>query len=91
MSGGEAYVYDPENTIDERINDQLVSAYEPTAGQLESLRRVIERHADATGSTIARDILGSWESSSRDFCRIAPRAEVARLEALFEGTATAAA
>jgi glutamate synthase (ferredoxin) len=91
MSGGEAYVYDPENTIDERINDQLVSAYEPTSGQLESLRRVIERHAEATGSAIARDILDAWEMASQSFCRIAPRAEVARLEALFEGTATAAA
>ena len=91
MSGGEVYAYDPESTIDDRINDQLVAAYEPTAGQLESLRRVVQRHAEATNSATADEILESWETTSRDFCRIAPRAEVARLEALFEGTATAAA
>ena len=91
MSGGEAYVYDPDGSIDERINPQLVAAYEPTAGQLESLRRVVERHARLTQSTRAAAILESWDSNARHFCRVAPKAEVARLEALFEGTATAAA
>ena len=91
MSGGEAYVYDPDGTIDERINGQLVAAYMPTTGQLESLRRVVGRHAELTRSTKAQAILATWEHSHRYFCRIAPRAEVARLEALFEGTATAAA
>ena len=91
MSGGEAYVYDPDGTLEQRINGQLVAAYTPTTGQLESLRRVIRRHAQLTGSQKAQAILATWEHSYRYFCRIAPRAEVARLEALFEGTATAAA
>ena len=91
MSGGEAYIYDPDKTIGDRINEQLVAAYEPTSGQLESLRRVLQRHADATGSAHAAEILDGWESLSQHFCRIAPKAEVARLEALFEGTAAAAA
>ena len=91
MSGGEAYVYDPDEVIDRRLNPQLVASYEPTEGQLESLRRVLHRHADLTGSTKAAEILSGWDLTSGHFRRVAPKAEVARLEALFEGTATAAA
>jgi glutamate synthase domain-containing protein 2/glutamate synthase domain-containing protein 1/glutamate synthase domain-containing protein 3 len=91
MSGGEAYVYDPEDELATRLNTQLVAAYEPTDGQLESLKRVIARHLDATDSEIARAILDDWDIHSDFFKRVAPVAEVARLEALFEGTTVSAA
>ena len=91
MSGGEAYMYDPDGVVETRINPQLVAAYEPTEGQLESLRRVIARHEEATGSLKAKAILDAWAESAPMFRRIAPVAEVARLEALFEGTAVSAA
>jgi glutamate synthase (ferredoxin) len=91
MSGGEVYVYDPEQTISTRINPQLVAAYEPTAAQLASLRRTISRHLGHAGSPIAHAILGDWDQASRSFVRVAPMAEIARLEALFEGTAVSAA
>ena len=87
MSGGEAYVYDPEDDLVANLNGQLVAAYTPTSGQLESLRRVIERHAEATGSAIGTAIVEEWDALSTFFKRVAPVAEVARLEALFEGTA----
>ena len=87
MSGGEAYVFDPEGGLEASLNRQLVAAYEPTEGQLQSLRRIIGRHLDATGSSLAKEILTGWDDASRRFVRVAPVAEVARLEALFEGTA----
>jgi glutamate synthase (ferredoxin) len=90
MSGGEAYVYDPDARLAENINPQLVAAYQPTAGQLESLRRVVNLHCDATASPLAEAIVADWESSAAHFKRVAPVAEVARLEALFEGTIVAA-
>jgi glutamate synthase (ferredoxin) len=90
MSGGEAYVYDPDGLVATRINPQLVAAYEPTPGQLASLKRVIQRHIDASGSPRGEAILADWETSSAAFRRVAPVAEVARLEALFEGTAASA-
>jgi glutamate synthase domain-containing protein 3 len=89
MSGGEAYVYDPSGDLDASLNTQLVAAYEPTTGQLESLKRVIQRHCEATGSSVAGALLASWDESQHHFKRVAPVAEVARLEALFEGTAAA--
>ena len=91
MSGGEAYIYDPDGALEERINPQLVATYVPTDGQLQSLKRVIERHLDATRSPKAAAILESWISESANFKRVAPVAEVARLEAMFEGTAVSAA
>ncbi|HJR45642.1 MAG TPA: glutamate synthase-related protein [Actinomycetota bacterium] len=91
MSGGEAYVYDPEDELVTKLNHQLVASYVPTAGQLESLKRVIERHATATDSAIATTIVEEWDALSTLFKRVAPVAEVARLEALFEGTAASSA
>jgi len=91
MSGGEAYVYDPEDELIANLNPQLVAAYEPTAGQLESLKRVIERHASSTGSAIGTTIVEEWDALSTFFKRVAPVAEVARLEALFEGADSARA
>jgi glutamate synthase domain-containing protein 3 len=91
MSGGEVYVYDPRAAIATRINPQLVAAYEPSAAQLVSLRRTIRRHLEHTGSRVAQRMLAEWEMASRSFVRIAPTAEIARLEALFEGTAVSAA
>jgi glutamate synthase domain-containing protein 2/glutamate synthase domain-containing protein 1/glutamate synthase domain-containing protein 3 len=87
MSGGEAYVYDPERTLPQRLNGQLVAAYDPTSAQLASLQRVVKLHAGATGSGVARALLDDWKNASRAFSRVAPVAEVARLESLFEGTA----
>ncbi|MGH2790121.1 MAG: glutamate synthase large subunit [Actinomycetota bacterium] len=89
MSGGEAYVYDTDDALAASLNHQLVAAYEPTAGQLESLKRVIGRHYEATGSPLAETILADWKNASTAFKRVAPVAEVARLEALFEGTTAA--
>ncbi len=91
MSGGEAYVYDPEDRLLASLNQQLVAAYEPTEGQLASLERVIARHLKATGSELAREIIDNWEERAASFKRVAPVTEVARLEAMFEGTAVSAA
>jgi glutamate synthase (ferredoxin) len=91
MSGGEVYLYDPSATIATRINPQLVAAYQPSAAQLVSLRRTIRRHVTYTGSKVAQAMLADWGVASRSFVRIAPMAEIARLEALFEGTAVSAA
>ncbi len=90
MSGGEAYVYDPDDQLGSRLNTQLVAAYEPTDGQLESLKRIVERHSEYTGSEIAQRILQDWETHATHMKRVAPVAEVQRLEALFEGTEVAA-
>jgi glutamate synthase domain-containing protein 3 len=91
MSGGEAYVHDPHGVLETRVNGQLVELRPPTRGQLPSLRRLIERHALATGSPKARAILDDWEEASADFVRVMARAEVALIEGALEGTVRAGA
>ncbi|MDQ3916742.1 MAG: glutamate synthase subunit alpha, partial [Actinomycetota bacterium] len=91
MSGGEAYVFDPDGVLEANLNPHLVAAYEPARAQLDSLRRVIERHCRATGSARATALLKHWDRAAARFRRVAPTAEVARLEALFEGTSVPAA
>ena len=91
MSGGEAYVHDPHRLLESRVNPQLVKIRSPTPGQLPSLRRLIERHALATGSARARTILDDWEDAAGDFARVMARAEVALIEGALEGTARAGA
>ncbi|MFN2588852.1 MAG: glutamate synthase large subunit [Actinomycetota bacterium] len=91
MSGGEAYVFDPDGALDASLNPHLVAAYEPSRAQLDSLRRVVERHSRATGSPRASALLKHWDRTAARFRRVAPMAEVARLEALFEGTTVPAA
>ncbi|MDQ3992415.1 MAG: glutamate synthase-related protein, partial [Actinomycetota bacterium] len=91
MSGGEAYVFDPDGQLDANLNTQLVAAYEPTRAQLDSLRRVVDRHCRATGSGRAAALLRHWDHVAARFRRVAPMAEIARLEALFEGSEDSAA
>jgi glutamate synthase (ferredoxin) len=91
MSGGEAYVHDPGGILPERVNHQLVELRSPTRGQLPSLRRLVERHALATGSSKARAILDDWEREASSFVRVVAKAEVALIEGALEGTGRAGA
>jgi glutamate synthase domain-containing protein 3 len=91
MSGGEVYVHDPHRLLGARVNTQLVELRPPTPGQVPSLRRLIERHALATGSARARAILEDWKETSGAFVRVMARAEVALIEGALEGTARAGA
>jgi glutamate synthase domain-containing protein 3 len=91
MSGGEAYVFDTDGALGPLVNPQLVELRRPTAGQLPSLRRLVERHARATASRRAEEILAAWDELSPAFVRVVARAEVALIEGALEGTARAGA
>jgi glutamate synthase (NADPH/NADH) large chain len=60
MTGGEAFVYDPENTFERFANHDTIffgGADEDAARRLKAL---IERHAAETGSGVAQAILADW-------------------------------
>jgi hypothetical protein len=73
MSGGIAYVYDPERTFGQRVNLELVDV-EPLDGEDSFfVRALVERHGVETDSAVAARLLEHWElevdaSSSRS-CR----------------------
>ncbi|MGH3440497.1 MAG: glutamate synthase subunit alpha, partial [Nitriliruptorales bacterium] len=91
MTGGEVYVHDPEERLALRLNNQLVGAYRPAAPELGEVRMLIERHHRFTGSDRAAALLAEWDEACLSFWRVAPRAEVARLQSKYEGTVSGSA
>ncbi|MFO7300609.1 MAG: glutamate synthase subunit alpha, partial [Actinomycetes bacterium] len=57
MTGGIAYVWDPEMRLKGRLADTAPSARRPDEEDLSVLRALIEEHRDRTGSPVAAAIL----------------------------------
>lgn len=97
MTGGEIFVYDPGIGLQGMVNTELVDVHrlvgehELLAGQGVRLRDLIERHARHTGSSVARSILEDWSRALHALWRVAPKADVARIENQHEGTLAARA
>lgn len=86
MTGGQAFVWDPEARLRARVNPELVDLHRPPRAQMAELLELIADHAELTGSKKAFDILGDWDAQSKHFWRLAPKADVAKLEAAHEGS-----
>jgi glutamate synthase (NADPH/NADH) large chain len=75
MSGGVAFIYAPDRDV-LRINCNLelveLESVESAEDSAE-LKELIQRHADYTGSTVAKGILETWEQSLSQFVKVMPR------------------
>jgi glutamate synthase domain-containing protein 2/glutamate synthase domain-containing protein 1/glutamate synthase domain-containing protein 3 len=91
MTGGVCYVLDETSEILARVNGQLVEACRPESSQLARLHELIQRHVELTGSARGTVLLTDWDDRSGAFWRIAPRGELARVEAVHEGSVGAPA
>jgi glutamate synthase (NADPH/NADH) large chain len=70
MSGGYAFVLD----LDERrVNPELVDLGPVQGEAAEELRALVSRHAEETGSTVARALLDDWEAALPRFTEVMPR------------------
>ena len=74
MSGGIAFVWDPDQSLLSRCNLGTVEL-EPLAGPKEEaeLRELIARHRELTGSTRAAQLLDSWPKVRHEFVKVMPR------------------
>jgi glutamate synthase (ferredoxin) len=74
MSGGVAFVHDPDNSFPQRCNTEMVDLerVETDADEAE-LRRMLENHARLTGSSVAGRILRDWSTSKAQFVKVMPR------------------
>jgi glutamate synthase (NADPH/NADH) large chain len=70
MSGGLAYIYDPDGMASRRVNTDLVALEPVTDGS--ELRELVERHLALTGSTVAERLLDSWSESLASFVLVMP-------------------
>ncbi|MDR0522612.1 MAG: glutamate synthase large subunit [Planctomycetaceae bacterium] len=73
MSGGIAYVYDPDQQFDLRCNLEMVDL-EPMflENDISRLRKMIQKHFDYTGSTKAKELLENWERTKNLFVKVIP-------------------
>ncbi|MEX2255384.1 MAG: glutamate synthase-related protein, partial [Acidimicrobiia bacterium] len=85
MTGGEAFVYDPEHLLVTRLNRQLVDATLVDDAQAADLRFLVECHLELTGSERAAEMLADWDERLPAFWRVAPVGEVDRIERANEG------
>ena len=67
MSGGVAFVYDPDGKLPVRVNPEMVEREPLDAEDFVWLRHRVERHRHETGSEVAARLLADWASVSRSF------------------------
>ncbi len=73
MSGGIAYVLDVDGAFGTRCNHTLVDLEEPDEEDLDLVRDLMRRHAQATGSSLGRRLLADWASTRTMFVKVMPR------------------
>ena len=73
MSGGIAYVWDPENDFPKQCNTGTFEL-EPLASidDILELKAMIKKHFLYTDSPVAKNILDNWEQSLRHFAKVMP-------------------
>ena len=85
MTGGQAFVYDPTQTLPSKVNTELVAVAAANPDQLEIVREFIDNHEHHTQSKRAREILNDWDRESRHFFAVTPKTDVAKIEARKDG------
>ncbi len=74
MSGGIAYVLDQDGTLAEDCNKEIV-LLEPMCAMDDSLtvKKLINKHAEYTGSPLAKEILAHWPEYQSKFVKVIPK------------------
>lgn len=73
MSGGVAYVFDPDNMFPERCNMGLVGLESvESVVEKEELYNYIKEHVDMTGSTVGQSMLEDWDNVVGNFVKVMP-------------------
>lgn len=74
MSGGIAYIYDPNHDLYTRLNKQLVNTYEVSGkADIETLTQLLKNHYKYTNSDVAQKILSNLDHELSSFKKIVPK------------------
>jgi glutamate synthase (NADPH/NADH) large chain len=73
MSGGLAFVWDPDDTFHTRLNGEMVDLDPLDAEDKEWLRDAIRAHQRETGSPVAERVLARWHENVREFKKVFPK------------------
>jgi glutamate synthase domain-containing protein 2/glutamate synthase domain-containing protein 1/glutamate synthase domain-containing protein 3 len=72
MSGGIAYVFDPDQTFAEHLNRGMVEVEPMTEPDEKRVYELVRRHFDYTQSAVAWRILSGWKQLSVHFRKVMP-------------------
>jgi glutamate synthase (NADPH/NADH) large chain len=73
MSGGVAYVWDPEDVFLGNCNLAMVELERlETEEEVNEVKNLIELHQQYTGSAVAERVLADWDSSVSQFVKVMP-------------------
>ncbi|MBM4266915.1 MAG: glutamate synthase large subunit [Deltaproteobacteria bacterium] len=72
MSGGIAYVYDPDETFAGHLNTGMVEIEELSAADQQQVHDLVRRHYDYTQSQVAWRILSGWKQTVASFRKVMP-------------------
>ena len=72
MSGGIAYVHDPDSLLARRINPEMVEMEPLDTGDRIWLRERLRRHRHETASPVAVRLLKAWPASADRFVKVIP-------------------
>jgi glutamate synthase (NADPH/NADH) large chain len=84
MSGGVAYVYDPDGLLPGNLNAEMVDTDELADADLDWLQDILVAHRDLTDSAVAQRILADWPRQAGDFAKVMPRDYKRVLDAIAE-------
>ena len=82
MTGGMAYLYDPEGKAETVMNMETLVTCPVTVDHWEAqLKGLVERHLAETGSRKAADILQHWDVERANFLQVCPKEMLVHLPA----------
>ena len=84
MSGGVAYVYDPDSELPSNLNSEMVELETLDEDDADYLHGTIQAHVDATDSAVGQRILADWSGQQRHFVKVMPRDYKRVLQAIAE-------
>lgn len=70
MSGGIAYVYDPDNRMKDRVNPGMVEILDLNDSDSAYVISMLEEHVTRTGSVVAERLIEHWSDESSRFLKI---------------------
>jgi len=73
MSGGIAWVYNPNNTFSENCNTEMVDLDPLSISDEEQIIALLRKHVHLTGSEVAKELLGNWKKASSQFVKVFPK------------------
>jgi glutamate synthase (NADPH) large chain len=73
MSGGVAYVYNPDGMFEENLNAEMVDLDALDDTDVDWLHGMIQAHVDATDSPVGQRILADWAAALKHFVKVMPR------------------